>query len=114
MEALEQHEDETSAVTVGSRRSRDGGRRHAWQTDAACVEYPPEWWFPEQYDHGNLAEARAVCARCLVRRECLADALAQTRTPPGLWGGLSERQRRVLRRTAAKHATGSVRADPTM
>ena len=47
----------------------------------------------------RVAEAKAICAGCPVRRECLAFAL-RTRQVHGVWGGLSEQQRYPLRSAA--------------
>jgi WhiB family redox-sensing transcriptional regulator len=71
-----------------------------WMADALCAEpaYPTSMFFPER---GEPTEpAKAVCARCLVRQECLAYALAAG-IPLGIWGGTSGRERRALRRDAA-------------
>ncbi len=48
----------------------------------------------------NAAKARAICASCAVRQECLAYALADPESA-GVWGGISERERRKLARSAA-------------
>jgi WhiB family redox-sensing transcriptional regulator len=48
-----------------------------------------------------ITEAKAVCAACDVRRECLAFALA-TRQPYGVWGGTSPEERQVLRKRAGE------------
>ena len=42
---------------------------------------------------GQAAQAKAICARCRVRPECLRFALA-TREAHGVWGGTSEEERR--------------------
>lgn len=50
-----------------------------WWHDAACVEVGPHMFFPDPYDPGSRAyvkEAKAVCAMCPVRAECLEDAIA--------------------------------------
>lgn len=67
-----------------------------WQDQAACLGCDPELFFPER--GGNTpTEARQVCAGCEVRTECLEFALANNEHY-GLWGGLSEKERRKLRR----------------
>jgi WhiB family redox-sensing transcriptional regulator len=68
----------------------------SWHRDAACREYVGlVEFFPER---GVSAEpAKAVCAGCLVREECLEYALALGEKF-GIWGGTSERERRALRR----------------
>lgn len=65
----------------------------SWHVDALCAETDPEAFFPEK--GGSTKEAKAVCADCLVRAECLDYALA-TGQRFGIWGGRSERERRKL------------------
>ncbi|WP_026460050.1 WhiB family transcriptional regulator [Schaalia suimastitidis] len=68
----------------------------AWQQDALCAQTDPEAFFPEK--GGSTREAKAVCKACSVRAECLEYALANDERF-GIWGGLSERERRKMRRT---------------
>lgn len=70
-----------------------------WQLDARCAEpcYPQSMFYPERGD--DVTAAKAVCAGCAVRVECLEYALAQPTPFPGVWGGLSERERRQVRST---------------
>jgi WhiB family transcriptional regulator, redox-sensing transcriptional regulator len=66
-----------------------------WRLLAACQSADPELFFPVSSTGKSLeqvAEAKAVCARCLVRRQCLAFAL-RTRQVHGVWGGLTEEER---------------------
>jgi WhiB family redox-sensing transcriptional regulator len=71
----------------------------------------PDLWFPPRGDHTRIAVARAVCATCTVRGECLDDAVVND-TKFGIWGGLSERQRQAVRRrrglvhTRSRRGTG--------
>jgi len=67
-----------------------------WRHDAECVRYVGLVdFFPS---HGESArEAKAVCAMCSVRKECLDYAMRWEQLC-GVWGGLSERERRQLRR----------------
>ncbi|MGH3169119.1 MAG: WhiB family transcriptional regulator [Trebonia sp.] len=68
-----------------------------WREAAACRSAEPELFFPVSAVGQSAAEAeraKAVCARCPVRRECLQFALA-TRQAYGIWGGMSERERRT-------------------
>ena len=69
----------------------------AWQTDALCAQTDPEAFFPEK--GGSTREAKRVCESCTVRTECLEYALQQDERF-GIWGGLSERERRKLKRAA--------------
>jgi WhiB family transcriptional regulator, redox-sensing transcriptional regulator len=66
-----------------------------WRLRAACQSTDPELFFPLTSVGKSLeqaAEAKAVCARCLVRRQCLAFAL-RTRQAHGIWGGMTEEER---------------------
>jgi WhiB family redox-sensing transcriptional regulator len=65
-----------------------------WRLDALCAETDPESFFPEK--GGSTREAKRVCSGCEVRAECLEFALANDERF-GIWGGLSERERRRLR-----------------
>jgi len=69
-----------------------------WQEQALCAETDPEAFFPEK--GGSTREAKKVCLGCDVRVECLEYALANDERF-GIWGGLSERERRRLRRRAS-------------
>jgi WhiB family redox-sensing transcriptional regulator len=71
-----------------------------WMRDALCREYPRELFFPEVGSNGT--QAKAICARCLVRAECLEFALSdQDARLHGVWGGTSPQDRKKLRRAAA-------------
>ena len=78
-----------------------------WTASGACLAVDPDLFFPQQGE--STREAKAVCARCAVRQPCLDFALEQ-REVFGIWGGLSERERRQLRRDrqAGKVATDVV------
>ncbi|EEJ54275.1 WhiB family transcriptional regulator [Mobiluncus mulieris] len=67
----------------------------AWQAQALCAQTDPEAFFPEK--GGSTREAKAVCAQCEVREQCLEYALANDERF-GIWGGLSERERRRFKR----------------
>ncbi len=69
----------------------------AWQDRALCAQTDPEAFFPEK--GGSTREAKRVCASCDVRSECLEYALGNDERF-GIWGGLSERERRKLKRRA--------------
>ncbi|MBG6083975.1 WhiB family transcriptional regulator [Zhihengliuella flava] len=68
-----------------------------WQTEALCAQTDPEAFFPEK--GGSTRDAKKVCGACNVRSECLEYALANDERF-GIWGGLSERERRRLRKRA--------------
>lgn len=69
--------------------------REHWHQDALCAQTDPEAFFPEK--GGTTRDAKQICRRCPVQQECLATALAH-REHHGVWGGLSERERRPLLR----------------
>lgn len=65
-----------------------------WFADAACRGGNVDIFFPER--GASTEPARAVCRRCTVTIECLTYALDHGEKL-GIWGGLSERERRALR-----------------
>ncbi|HEY1331348.1 MAG TPA: WhiB family transcriptional regulator [Actinomycetota bacterium] len=69
-----------------------------WQERARCREHDPEVFFPEK--GGSSREAKRICADCPVRIECLNYALRRDERY-GVWGGMSERERRRLKRMAS-------------
>ncbi len=73
----------------------DDGNPLAWQTDALCAQTDPEAFFPEK--GGSTRDAKKICTTCEVRAQCLEYALTNDERF-GIWGGLSERERRKLRR----------------
>jgi WhiB family redox-sensing transcriptional regulator len=70
----------------------------SWHERALCAQTDPEAFFPEK--GGSTREAKRVCTGCEVRSECLEYALAKDERF-GIWGGLSERERRRLKRRAS-------------
>ncbi len=72
--------------------------RPEWMAFAACWGEPSAVFFPDQ---GSMGEAaKALCAGCSVRIECLDYAMANEDLE-GIWGGTSSRERRRMRRNAA-------------
>jgi WhiB family redox-sensing transcriptional regulator len=69
-----------------------------WQEGANCLGVDPDLFFPER--GASTKEAKGVCAGCVVRAECLEYAL-QHGEKFGIWGGMSERERRRIRRERA-------------
>jgi WhiB family redox-sensing transcriptional regulator len=69
----------------------------SWQERSLCAQTDPEAFFPEK--GGSTREAKKVCVGCDVRPECLEYALANDERF-GIWGGLSERERRKLKKRA--------------
>ncbi len=68
-----------------------------WQERSLCAQTDPEAFFPEK--GGSTREAKKVCVGCEVRAECLEYALEHDERF-GIWGGLSERERRKLKKRA--------------
>jgi WhiB family transcriptional regulator, redox-sensing transcriptional regulator len=73
----------------------DESEQEDWQDRALCAETDPEAFFPEK--GGSTREAKRICSGCEVRAQCLEYALAHDERF-GIWGGLSERERRRLKR----------------
>ena len=75
-----------------------------WRHESACLTVDPELFFPIGNTGPALAqidEAKAVCQRCDVVDSCLKWAL-ETGQDSGVWGGLSEDERRALKRRTAR------------
>lgn len=70
-----------------------------WRELANCQGTDPEVFYPEK--GGSTAEAKRICGRCYVEPECLAWALERDERF-GVWGGRSERERRLLRRLGSR------------
>ena len=80
-----------------------------WRHHAACRDVDPELFFPI----GNtgpallqIDEAKQVCGRCPAQAPCLQWAL-ESGQDSGVWGGLSEDERRALKRRAARVRAGA-------
>lgn len=67
----------------------------SWQDQANCRGVDPDIFFPLPKDVPAERTAKAVCAACPVRSECLDYALDH-RMDSGIWGGLTEKERRVI------------------
>lgn len=76
-----------------------------WRHNAVCSGEDPELFFPIG-DTGpsalQIEEAKAVCRRCPVMDQCLQWAL-ESGQESGVWGGLSEAERRSMKRRAARN-----------
>lgn len=66
-----------------------------WAGEALCAQTDPEIFFPDK--GGSNRDAKAVCSRCPVTSKCFDYALANNEAY-GIWGGMSEFDRRKLRR----------------
>ena len=97
-EALRQPEGGTVRVTRVRTRSRRTSPLDAWQRDAACWNLGSSLFFSPDGERAAArrhreAAAKAICGRCPVRMPCVLYALA-TRQRYGVWGGLTEDDRR--------------------
>jgi WhiB family redox-sensing transcriptional regulator len=76
-----------------------------WRHHAACRDEDPDLFFPIG-DSGpallQIDEAKAVCRRCPVTEQCWRWAL-ESGQDFGVWGGLSEAERRAMQRRAARN-----------
>jgi len=69
-----------------------------WEEEAACSRgVDPEMFFPEKSSRVAAAEAKKVCSRCKVRQQC--DEVSE---PYGVWGGLSQSERKRERLSRAR------------
>ena len=91
-------------VVITTRASQPSGAQDAdvagdleWQERALCAQTDPEAFFPEK--GGSTREAKRVCMTCEVRVQCLDYALENVERF-GIWGGLSERERRRVKKHA--------------
>ncbi|MFH8669683.1 WhiB family transcriptional regulator [Streptomyces anulatus] len=77
-----------------------------WRLHAACREEDPDLFFPIGSTGPAVVqteEAKAVCRTCPVRAACLEWAL-ENKQDSGVWGGLSENERRSLKRRSRRRA----------
>jgi len=82
----------------GVRKETGDGDPLSWQSDSLCAQTDPEAFFPEK--GGSTRDAKKICSSCEVKTQCLQYALANDERF-GIWGGLSERERRKLRKRAS-------------
>jgi WhiB family redox-sensing transcriptional regulator len=81
-------------------------RKLDWLDLGACREEDPDLFFPVASAGPGLAQvaaAKAVCARCAVRQACLRFALEASQDH-GIWGGMSEEERRAIRNARSNQA----------
>lgn len=87
-----------STEAISTRRSAHGFDTEPgedWRDNALCAQIDPELFFPDK--GGSSREAKLVCSLCPVQTDCLQHALT-ARERFGVWGGLSERERRSVER----------------
>jgi WhiB family redox-sensing transcriptional regulator len=90
----------SARVSIHARRNLqlDDDDVEGWQDKANCLGVDPDLFFPSR--GASTREAKEVCRGCVVRLDCLEFSLV-SREKFGIWGGLSERERRRLRRQRA-------------
>lgn len=71
--------------------------RPTWLDQRACADVPTNLFFPAKGDNSSVKAAKAICASCPVKAECLQMAMDNVERF-GIWGGTSERERRRMRR----------------
>jgi WhiB family transcriptional regulator, redox-sensing transcriptional regulator len=82
--------------------------RAGWWSRAACATADPELFFPISYTGPALrqvAKAKKICAGCQIKQECLGYAL-DAGSIQGVWGGMTEEERRRLLRRARRLGAG--------
>jgi WhiB family redox-sensing transcriptional regulator len=72
-----------------------GNQELAWQDLANCRGADPDLFFPER--GASTRTAKSICGDCAVQGDCLEFAIVSSEKF-GIWGGLSERERRKIRR----------------
>lgn len=83
---------------ISTRRSAfgfDNDPGEDWRDNALCAQTDPEVFFPDK--GGTSQEAKRICGLCPVQTDCLRHAL-EAKERFGVWGGLSERERRTIER----------------
>ncbi len=104
----------TTGRSTGERRIRNMGiiakpdLDTDWKDSSNCLGVDPDLFFPER--GASTREAKEVCRGCIVREDCLEYALANGEKF-GIWGGMSERERRRIRRQRALERQAAARTD---
>lgn len=66
-----------------------------WQVDANCIGEDPDLFFPDR--GASTRKAKELCNSCIAQKHCLEYAIVNAEKF-GIWGGLSERERRKIRK----------------
>ncbi|MGW2844406.1 WhiB family transcriptional regulator [Streptomyces sp. NPDC001274] len=93
-----------TTTPVTGRRTTPAAADSDWRVRGACQGIDPELFWPKGESHPARAQAeqaKQVCRTCQVRRQCLEWAV-EAREDFGVWGGLSERERRQVHRRKAR------------
>jgi WhiB family transcriptional regulator, redox-sensing transcriptional regulator len=100
---------EATTADTASTTTRNGVIDMSWRYRAACRTAEPDLFFPigtGQAALDQLAEAKSICRGCPVVNECLAWAL-KTGQNSGVWGGMSEDERRWLQQNPRPSRRGA-------
>ncbi|GLZ38450.1 hypothetical protein Acsp05_20740 [Actinokineospora sp. NBRC 105648] len=104
-ESIHKHPDDRMTTSGASKRARcEEQAEMDWRHRAACRDEDPELFFPVGTSGPailQVSEAKAVCHRCPVASNCLSWAL-ESGQDAGVWGGMSEDERRALKRRNAR------------
>lgn len=79
-----------------------------WKKDGACIDTDPDLFFPIGTTGPAIEQietAKAVCRECSVQTQCLEYAI-ETNEDHGIWGGTSEDERRLLRKSSLARELG--------
>ena len=95
LSAAQAQEEMIDIFNLGYEKSSD--EELYWQERALCAQTDPDIFFPEK--GGSTRDAKRICTGCEVKAQCLDYALENDERF-GIWGGLSERERRKLKKRA--------------
>jgi WhiB family redox-sensing transcriptional regulator len=97
--------EQIKSLDERAREARNAKRLdHDWQEEARCVTFDPELFFPvgiSERARDQTRMAKRVCDMCDVKNQCLQYAL-DNNEDSGVWGGLSEDERRLLKRRGSR------------
>lgn len=115
LERLSEHEPALTPADIEGRRAPKAGVRplqvaveqvdHTWRLEAACAGKPIQWFFPAWWNDPRVyRQAVALCVRCPVRADCLADSIRcdEFSDFDGIRGGLTPGERRAYMRDRGK------------
>ncbi|MET9260378.1 WhiB family transcriptional regulator [Amycolatopsis sp. NPDC004079] len=97
----EQSVDEVLAAVA--REWPSFGQPEEWRKRSLCSQTDPDSFFPDK--GGSTRPAKRICLGCQVKDDCLEYALVHDERF-GIWGGLSERERRKLKKRLAEQSDG--------
>jgi WhiB family transcriptional regulator, redox-sensing transcriptional regulator len=103
------HHKGNSNVSILASSLALGAADYDWRDDAVCRDTDPALFFPVGTTGNALTQiehAKHTCGECKVAQECLDFAL-DTNQDSGVWGGLTEEERRVIRRKRVAAARAS-------